>query len=119
MRNVSLTVVNVLNPPMATTVRGVPMPPGYMQWQEDEGRRVLTDALKTVEDSTKQKGPVDVSGELMTGPPVPTLVSLSKGAEMVVVGSHGRGGFTGMLLGSVSTAMVHTAQAPVIVARQH
>jgi nucleotide-binding universal stress UspA family protein len=66
MRNVPLTLFNVLDPPMATTVRGfpMPMPHGYLQWQKDEGRKTLDDALKTVEDSTRQIGPVDVSSEL-------------------------------------------------------
>ena len=38
-----------------------------MQWQEGKGRTILNDALKTVEETTKQVGPIDVSGELMTG----------------------------------------------------
>ena len=117
MRKVPLTLVNVLDLPMATTVRGfpMPMPPEYTQWQHDEGRKVLNDTLKTVEDRTRQIGPLDISSELMIGPPVPTLVELSKDAAMVVVGSHGRGALARRLFGSVSTGLVHHAHCPVAV----
>ena len=50
--------------------------------------------------------------------PALPLVDQSQWAQLVVVGSHGRGGFAGMLLGSISAAVVMLARVPVIVARQ-
>lgn len=49
--------------------------------------------------------------------PARMLLELAGKAGLVVVGSHGRGGFAGMLIGSVARRLVHHADAPVLVVR--
>ncbi|NJC24446.1 nucleotide-binding universal stress UspA family protein [Arthrobacter pigmenti] len=58
---------------------------------------------------------VDITVELLDGPPVETLIEASRTAELVVVGTRGRGGFAGMLLGSTSQGVLHHAKGPVLV----
>ena len=50
--------------------------------------------------------------------PVGNLLEQAEHAQLVVIGSHGRGGFAGMVLGSVGAAVAQAAHAPVIIARK-
>lgn len=52
------------------------------------------------------------------GHPAEVLVNASREADLLVVGSRGRGAFTGMLVGSVSLHCVHHAFCPVVVVRK-
>ncbi|MFD4469627.1 universal stress protein [Rhodococcus sp. NPDC058505] len=49
---------------------------------------------------------------------VDQLLTQSRSAQLVVVGSHGRGGFRGMLLGSTSRALLHRVERPVMIVRE-
>ena len=60
---------------------------------------------------------VEVRRELVRDRPRHALLGWSGQAQLLVVGSRGRGGFRGMLLGSTSQALVRHAQCPVLVVR--
>ena len=85
----------------------------WEQAEKDEKARLTEDLL-----SWRTRFPkVDVVEKTVRGAPAATLIDESEGAEMLVVGSHGRGGFGGLVLGSVSHAALHHAHCPVAVAR--
>lgn len=114
MRHVRLTVVHLVNA-MVPTVPQLPVSAGVAVWQEEEGRQVLERAVKIAEDAVKADHGIEIKSEMRCAPPVPTLVNMSDEAEMVVVGSNGRGAMARLLLGSVSSSMVRTARCPVAV----
>jgi nucleotide-binding universal stress UspA family protein len=115
MRGVRLTLVHVLAPPVVMPFPETPMPPGYMEWQEEQGQRFIRDAFKIVEQTTGASGPPEVGSETVIGSTVPTLVDLSKEAVMMVVGSCGHGWLRRSLMGSVSSNLVRHAHCPVAV----
>ncbi|MBJ7338155.1 universal stress protein [Mycolicibacterium sp.] len=58
---------------------------------------------------------VTVESEIAAGPIIPTLVDLSKGADLIVLGCRGQGPLDRLLLGSVSFGLLHHARCPVAV----
>lgn len=113
LRGVSLTLVHVANGVVATW-SATPLPSGFGAWQQQRGRQIIDDAIKIAERATAETGPIPVKSEMYYSATVPTLVDMSKEAELIVVGCRGQGAF-GSLLGSVSTGLVHHAHCPVAV----
>ena len=84
---------------------------GIGSFEEGAGK-VLSDALFQ---AFGEDVPSAVSGQLVQGPAAATLASLAEGARMLVVGRRGHGGLMGLLLGSVSAAVVNQSPVPVLV----
>jgi nucleotide-binding universal stress UspA family protein len=87
-----------------------------MDWSEYEnmGHEVLAERLAGWQERYPD---VRIQRKVVCDRPARWLVEESKHSQLVVLGSHGRGGFAGMLLGSVSTAVAEAAKCPVLVAR--
>jgi nucleotide-binding universal stress UspA family protein len=60
---------------------------------------------------------VRVTCHVVHKPPVEGLMTAAQGAHLLILGARGRGGFRGLLLGSVSDQLVHHAPCPVTVVR--
>ncbi len=116
MRNVPLHLVHMFKT-FVPTYPQIPMPNGVAEWQEDDGRKVLEQAVKIAEGAVLTDQKPSITSEVRPSPPMPTLVEMSEEAEMIVVGSNGRGAVGRVLLGSVSSGVVHGAKCPVAVIR--
>ena len=113
----SLTAVASWHPPTLPLGPGYggQMPPeGYESGPELEARELLE---KLTDDLEPREPAVDVRISISKGSPAKVLIDMSQGADLIVVGSRGRGGFAGMLLGSVSQHVVAHAACPVVVLR--
>jgi len=98
-----------MTPPYGTVA-----PEGYAS----QPKRDALDLLQQLIADLEEREPlVDVRTAIEEGNPAEVLIERSKEADLMVVGSRGHGGFSGMLLGSVSQHLVAHASCPVVVVR--
>jgi nucleotide-binding universal stress UspA family protein len=80
---------------------------------EDDARRILTQTIA----ENPSGNEVQVRPLVMFGHPAQVLLDAADGADLLVVGSRGHGGFTEAMLGSVGQHLVHHAPCPVVIIR--
>ena len=80
---------------------------------EQEAQQRLTSSIEALGDTS----PAVLRGEVIEGQPAGVLRELSHEADLVVVGSRGHGGFSALMLGSVSAQVVRHAHCSVVVIR--
>ena len=115
-RNAGIEVVTAYSAtrvPIAPDVNYVPFDLGDIR---DEVTRLQADVVAEVLAEVDESD-VEIRYTVVEGRPADSLISAATGADMLVVGSRGGGGFRGLLLGSVSQQIAHHATCPVVIVR--
>jgi nucleotide-binding universal stress UspA family protein len=90
---------------------------GYPVIAEEDWQANAEEVLDTALSEVPEAADARMVRHVVQGHPVDVLLERAAGADLLVVGSRGLGGFSGMLLGSVSQHVVAHAPCPVLVVR--
>jgi nucleotide-binding universal stress UspA family protein len=120
IRNIEVCVVHVVHADLTgwpqTGWPAIPLPLELGEAQVAQGEKVLHETLADIATTTGAHRPGNITSRICIGAVVPTLREFARHPDtMIVVGRRGRGGMRRALLGSVSSAMLHTAHCPVAV----
>ena len=116
-RNAELDVVNGWFPSGAVLpLWAVPEQPWRVDDFEADAKHLIDTMIGVALTHTTRRPPVIEPQPVRAGPAA-ALLEAAKGADLLIVGSRGRGGFKGLLLGSVSLQCVSHAPCPVVVVR--
>ncbi|MCY3960535.1 MAG: universal stress protein [bacterium] len=115
-RNATVDVVTAYSTtyvPASPDFNYVPLDPIDL---EAEVKRMQDSIIDEVLAEVDSEG-VEIRRRMVRGRAADTLIAESDNASMLVVGSRGRGGFRGLLLGSVSQQITHHGSCPVVIVR--
>jgi nucleotide-binding universal stress UspA family protein len=79
---------------------------------EEQARGVVESAVQRAGEGADRP---EIEVAALVGPPAQTLIEAGRDAELLVLGSRGRGGFLGLLLGSVTQQCAHHPPCPVVI----
>ena len=115
VRRVPLTVITVHEISVGYWGSGVVYPEDHAV--AEHVRRAVQLEVEKVLDELGESRPGSVTVQVVSGTPAHELLSTAKAkdADLIVVGSRGAGGFTRLLMGSVSTQVSHHAHCPVVI----
>lgn len=114
-RNAVLHVVRAWS--MRTAPRPADCPPNAVPSMDAFQQEVEKETAKLVADKLGDPAKVTTEIHAVHSPSPQALLSASRGADLLVVGHRGRGGFAGLMLGSVAEQCVRHAACPVLVVR--
>ncbi len=114
LRNADLTVITVNSVPASQWTGQALVFPGDED-KVEEIRKAAQEAVSKAAAALGDKQPKSVKVVAINGFPAKTLIDTSENADLVVVGSRGGGGFASLVVGSVSSQVVHHAKCPVVV----
>lgn len=112
LRGTTLTIVTACRPVIGDWL-SIPVPAGVLERQKQSERQIVDNAVEMAKEATS--GGLQMTTKLMSSAPVHALTELSENAQMIVVGSRGRGRIPRTLLGSVSMGVLQHAHCPVAV----
>ena len=114
-RNTTLIAVHTwMDPQVQAAAAGIALTEEDWKQLEEQQLETLSERLAGFSDRYPD---VTIERFVTRDRAVRALVEKSEDAQLVVVGSHGRGGFTGMVLGSTSRALLQASPCPVMVVR--
>jgi nucleotide-binding universal stress UspA family protein len=117
LRKTPLTVITVS--PLVTGIYGPGYAPADYYPAEEESRAQAEKATQElVNQAVGRRGAppgVPVTVRALSGSAADELINASEDADLLVVGARGAGGFARLVMGSVSTQVVHHALCPVVV----
>lgn len=114
-RETTLHVVRAWS--LRTAPRPAGMPQGAVPSMDEYRQAVLENTEQIVSQRLGSDPGFPVEIHLVHSPPPQALLSASRGADLLIVGHRGRGGFAGLMLGSVAEQCVRHAACPVLVVR--